>query len=166
MTNLTIAEGSLTTYDTVQTTGNDGNLVDMEGTGIYETAARYMPPHRIALLKIVSDNCDGATPVPKHIGELIRQQLPTILKALRAYEAMPPDKVDPIANHAEIIDDLVACLRLTATQRVQLEEALRDRLLNVSSDMPNLHEFLTEPVATKQEGKARFERLVRTLLDT
>ena len=165
MTSLTIAEGSLTTYDIVQIDGNDLDLVDMEGAGIYEAAARYLPPHRIALLKIVSDMCNGVAPNATQVGELAQRQLPKILEAVRAYASMPPDKVDPIANHAEVINDLVTCLRLTATQRVQLEDALRDRLLNVSSDVPNLHEFLTEPAATKQEGKVRFERLVKTLLD-
>jgi hypothetical protein len=51
--------GLLTTAAPMDTPDETARLVDMEGSGFYEAARRFLPPDRMALLKWVSDPLEG-----------------------------------------------------------------------------------------------------------
>ncbi len=61
---------------------HEKGLVDMESTGIYIAAKRFLPRERIGFYKIVSDYGTDKIPDPQFVSELIAKNLPLLEKIL------------------------------------------------------------------------------------
>ena len=160
-----LPEATLATHATVQSKGSADELVDMEGFAIFDAATVFLPPHRIVILKIVSDLIDGSLPGASDIENIVEGATSAITTALTVTSNLPEDATDPLKDHVDVVNALANNLRLTVAQRARLKNVMRDRLTNRSTTLPDLNEFVNEPVATKREGKMRFEKLEEKLLD-
>ncbi len=87
-------------------------LVDMEGSGFYEAARISLSPHRIVLLKWVSDHLDPEVdrqPTVEAFTKGIEQILPFLKEQAIGTE-------QPVKDRPELLDVVLQRLRLTQTQ--------------------------------------------------
>jgi len=96
-------------------------LVDMEAAGIWQVASRFLPPHRIIFIKIVSDYCDGNLLSAGEIESLIQENMPEILTLLRTCqeESFYGREILTSKDH-DLLTECQRVLRLTTTQYFRL----------------------------------------------
>ncbi len=76
---LHLPQASITTYATPQQkTDAKTELIDMESSGFYTAATKFLPKEAISLFKIVSDHGTAEIPTSKFVHELISRNLPCI----------------------------------------------------------------------------------------
>jgi hypothetical protein len=99
-------------------------LVDMEAFGFYEAASLHWPPHRIAVLKVVSDLLAPERCQQEMVEALIASRVAEFATHARALLALPLSSCPPLG--ADLEQRLAATgtqMKLSSTQRQQLREA-------------------------------------------
>jgi hypothetical protein len=161
-----IDEISLTTCDQAidleTSTNPPKGLVDMEGSGFYEAASRFFPPHKIACLKIVSDFLKPKELTEEIATELVLKNLPSVTEYISLALKAMSKVLSPIGpDELKWIGKVAGSLRLSKTQRSLLEGWVSVYRSRGGSDLPS---FASQPVDTKQEGKGRLEEIRKKLL--
>ncbi|GAB4184440.1 MAG: hypothetical protein Tsb0015_00350 [Simkaniaceae bacterium] len=127
----------LHTVDKAEKTYRENVLYDMEGSGFFLAASKFLSLERISLFKIVSDNlqCHFGNITKKGVQEIISQQLPLFEKWIRSF----PEDLDqkPVLNDESIFDNR----RLTFSQKVKLKK-IYEKILLLSQENPQ--EFQTK----------------------
>ncbi len=159
-----VQEFALDTHDHPVTTAPTAPvLVDMEGSGFMQAATTLLPPSAVAILKVVSDHCDGTRCTPQGTVDLIAQHVDTITGII---EALRTDLTDPpqiSAGEQSVIDSLVQHARLSTTQTIELVRRLRAKKAQNAPFMDVLQELLTHPIQTKDDRRVAFHALLQTL---
>ncbi len=76
---LHLPQASVTTYAAPQKNiSTKTELIDMESSGFYTAATKFLPKETIALFKIVSDHGTTEIPASEFVHELINRNLPRI----------------------------------------------------------------------------------------
>jgi hypothetical protein len=141
-------------------------LVDMEAAGFFQAVASFLPPHRIACLKIVSDFLETRRFDRAWVSRLVEARMDDIDRVIQRYETALAAERDVLEEaHRAALNGIRAALRLTAGQYKMLTDAARAYKLRNGTPLPDLSGCMEPPVSTKQEGKHRFEQLRRLLLD-
>lgn len=157
------AEGPLLTVGRVQREPVfPEGLVDMEGSGFALAARRFLPAHRIALLKWISDAQDGAVD-RDGLETAFAASLPDILPFLQTDEGEgnSPSATDEAAE--SFAGEVEAGLRLTVTQRGYLRRWIRGYCAR-GGDPAAVRRVLPDVLpATKSGNKKIFEKVRRVL---
>lgn len=163
-----LREGVLETFSRPVTRNmrgeTSGDVVDMEGAGCFEAASAFLPPHRIGVVKIVTDDLDATSVTAARISQYVRQNMPLLEQTMRALDgtnADPPDILDE--QDASVLQAVAERLRLTVALTRQLRQLAAQYKIRTGSDLGCLHEFLHVRPTTKQEGKMLFERVKQRL---
>lgn len=148
-----------------------GYLADMEAAGIMEAVRLYFPPHRIAVLKIVSDHISEAEAIrlnPEDVSALVAPHAEPILRFRTlsgAASELPPFNSDETSLSTTIIH----YLKLTAAMRIQLEQLMRFHKLTGHGLTATLRDFLSSagqlPCNTRKERSFYFEQLKSRLTE-
>ncbi len=159
-----LKELSLDTHDhPVTTPPTEQALVDMECSGFMQAATTLVAPSEVAVLKVISDNCDGTRVSPEEVSKLIRSvsdSITKIITSLRA-ELSPPSRLN--ADDTETLHRVVSHARLSVTQRIELERAMLATRAR-GEDLPcSFHEILTRPIQNKDQRRIAFTALLETL---
>lgn len=142
-----------------------GELVDMEGAGIFEAASRFLAPHQMIIVKVISDSVQeqGAWQEkidPELTAEHMRKHLPTFDQLLEDTHAIVNQSTDILKDSdLQHIQQTAECLRLTATMTYQLEQWVKQYKIRTGEESLPLQGIPLNPVKTKREGKMRFEEL-------
>jgi hypothetical protein len=138
-------------------------LVDMECSGFMQAATTLVAPSEVAVLKVVSDNCDGTRVSPAEVSKLIRavsDSITNIITSLRT-ELSPPSRLN--ADHTEVLHRVVSHARLSVTQRIELERAMLATRAR-GEDLPHsFHDILSLPIKSKDQRGIAFTALLATL---
>lgn len=142
----------------------EGDVVDMEGAGFFETASFFLPPHKIHCLKVVYDHLDSEKVEPALVSELIRGKLPLIEQLMSSISSMNARvSEDLIEKESELLGIVSQNLKLSFTMTQQLKHLVRYYLARHRKLPEALRDFANVKVSSKNEGKVYFERIKEIL---
>lgn len=147
-------------------------LVDMEASGVFQTGMFVLPPSRVLSLKVVGDHLSGARSVQadwvEKMGEGAIPALEGLLNSGWPWR-LAPENLRPATamEHQPLLDQVQAVLRLTATQKIRLNQAVAYAAKSGSGNSTLaavMVEFLQVRVTHKREQRGHFEELLRRIL--
>jgi len=134
-------------------------LVDMEASTIFEFMSKYVPPHRLNFLKIVSDYMDTSDINNLKINSLMKSQINKILlfiDEINNSELLDRSVLDQ--EEKQIIEKIIINLKLTETQRHQLVELSENRK-KLMNNLNVLEDFLSAESSNKKERNELFNAI-------
>lgn len=153
--------------------GEEGDfLYDMESAGIYESCNKFIGPHQILIIKLVTDfGGDSKNVTPKTIDDAFRSckdgifsQINTLIKI--QFE----DKSQKLLSHngQVLYHDMVTSLCCSKTMELELKQIVR--YTELSKRQGELEKIIDEmrvdgilPCKSKREGKKCFEEIKNRL---
>ena len=120
-------------------------LVDMEASTIFQFMSKYVPPHRLNFLKIVSDYMDTSVINNLKINRLIKIQMNIFINILQIQDR-------------QIIQKIIRNLKLTETQQYQLLELSENRK-KLKNNLEVLEVFLSQKTNNKKERNELFNAI-------
>lgn len=160
-------EATLQTFPSPVDSGTpmQAELADMEGTGFYEAASKFLGPHRIVLVKVVADRLQPHTVNIEAVTRLCENALPSLETIMDRYIAteLPPAPTLTEKEEAQIIR-LCEQWKLSVTLRHQLLQAAKQYKIRTNQELPDLSSWLSVPIENKREGKKYVEQLRQYLL--
>jgi len=103
------------------------DFYDMEGGFIFREGTRYLPPSRIILLKIVSDNLTQLPASKEFITSLIEAKFSELQEIIELQESSLFKMVNSLnKNEIVFLNELSLKMRLTKTQQRQLLSAAQE----------------------------------------
>ncbi|MBO7564243.1 MAG: hypothetical protein J6T40_05275 [Clostridiales bacterium] len=161
------SEKALVTVSKVVASLEDPNLLyEMEASGIFQAASRFLPPHRMLFLKYVSDQ---GVDDPKKITSAMLQegaekQTSTVLSVMKKLEEAC--KEEPSVDEDLFLSTALS-LRLSETMRYELHQLFEYALTENIDIRPILDDFESQgrlPAGSKKEGKAVLYELRQRLI--
>lgn len=160
-------ESSLSTYDrAVWEDGPDGDpaaLVDMEASGFFEAAARFLPPERIACAKLVSDHLEKGRLKVRGLEPLIEARIGDLEHVVEEARRLRVPRFRFARADQQILEDLRDSLSLTVTQCHQLDEWARGYCIRNETELASIRSELPKEAGTKRERNSRFRQLGEVL---
>lgn len=150
-------------------TASPPTLYDMEASGFWQAAQRFLPSDSIYSMKVVSDyGFASSQEIPYSVLlEKWDAALPTLIAAVEKIRDFPePEKLELPNNLQQWKERLIQHLRLTATQATELERMLLQRESRSLDSVPHLKKYLTgvSPEHT-HERKRQFQNILHELLE-
>lgn len=159
-----LRELALDTYDhPVTTPPSEETLVDMECSGFMQAATTFVAPSEIAVLKVVSDHCEGTRLSPEEASRLIEEvstPITDLLTSLRR-ELSEPSRLN--SDDARALELAVSHARLSVTQRIELERAILATRARGEEIASAFTAILTRPIKSKDQRKIAFSELIEAL---
>jgi hypothetical protein len=155
-------EGTLKTFSKPVTQDLSG-FCDMEGSGFFQAASKFLSPDRIQLIKVVSDNFDGSVLHKDFVANLIGKHLDDLHNFIthmkKAYERI--ELID--SRDIKLIEDISQNLNLTESQKSLLKRIYVGSKLRNGHIPDSIEQFLNVRVEIKNESKREFTRLMDVL---
>lgn len=163
-------EGTLESFPEIIYSGKavniEADIVDQEGAFVYETAAMFLKPHNIHIIKIVSDLLKPDTVTPQKIKMLIAKSMPEIYAWLELRSNVK------IENRQIIDDDEAVFLRLiskklhlTAAMNIDFEKLSKQYKVRNGHIIDALKEYAGLKCESKNEGKKIFGQIRNRLME-
>ena len=163
---LSDARAVTTCYQVVSSLEDSDMLYDMEASGIYQAASRFVPPHRMVFLKFVSDAgiVEAGQLTPEALKMCADTHATTVLKVMNTLRAA----CTPIPTFDEALYNQTALdLCASETMSHELRQLFRYALTS-DQDMENLLQTMKQdgklPVSSKREGKVVLDEIRQHLL--
>jgi len=165
-------EGSIETHSRVVRRENvDGgqtrilaDYVDMEASGFYQAAVRFLSPHQIYVIKIISDYLDVKDFHKDRVTGWIARAVDDIYGFLEQVRMFCKSN-EPVFSEAEqcYLENIKERLRLTVTQGHQLVDLARKYKIRTGKPLPDFSDVIGIEVKVKAEGRKAFEGIKRIL---
>lgn len=173
---ISMEQGSLDTHNKVFIRDNMANIygqedrypdfVDMEASGFFQAAERFVGPHQIYVVKVVSDYLEGDLLDKVYIADCMDKAMPYIKELIDKIANFQGQAVKGDIFTAEdkiILEKLISHLRLTNYQSHQLNDIARAFKIRTGSKIPDFKEIMNVDVKTKEQGKKLFNHVKQTL---
>lgn len=155
-------EGTLETFSKIVIKDMVEDLCDMEGSAFFEALSKFLPPHKLQVIKIVSDNLDGKRLNHDFVYDVIKDNIEKIEDFIvKLYNANKREK---------FLDDKDETILQGISQNLNLTEFQKNELIKQyisfkirGEDINILEPFLQIKVKTKNEGKKYYNEIIRTL---
>ncbi len=136
LTRTDVRESTVVTHDRAVTEipafPDWAHMVEMEASGFMEAASRFTTAHSVAVLKIVSDFLDTENITRERVETLIDSRVHDIAAVIHTLRDVPMLHADRFNDvHAALVDDLAHRLRLTQSQRDQLQRLARSYVARI-----------------------------------
>lgn len=159
-------EGSLESFDKIITCHENirGEFVDMEGLAFFQSAAIFLPPHRIICIKIVSHYMDGKVLIGDDVENLIRinlEKISTWIINIKNQTAKPKDIFSE--KDMDYINEIVSNLKLSVSMQNELKKLCGNYKIRNDNLILALEPFTQIYCRSKREGKIYFEQLKKQL---
>jgi spore photoproduct lyase len=159
-----LPERQLNTFDhPVTTPPTEPAVVDMEGSGFMQAVSGLSSPSNAALLKIISDHCDGTRCTPNDASALIGSTLSSIeqIVAMLRTELLNPS----LLSHAdrELIHQVTTHAAFSLTQRIELVRYLESLKAQGVPFIEQLRAVLLLPTTTKEARNNLYHSLLQQL---
>ena len=138
-------------------------LVDMEASGFLQAATTLVAPSEVAVLKVVSDYCDGVRIAPDEASALIEASSDAIISILDGLRSTLSEHPELSAEERSMMGDVVVHARLSVTQKIELGRRLRAKKAQGEPFVPLLQELLAKQISNKDERRVVFDELLRGL---
>ncbi|MBM7582595.1 nucleoside phosphorylase [Caldicoprobacter guelmensis] len=141
------------------------NLVDMEASGFFQAASRFLAPHQIYIVKVVGDHLDVVDFNGQRVTQCITGALEAMDELLKQVQKVCRVESDVLTPDERLqLGQVKQSLRLTVTQSHQLMDMARRYKLRTGRSLPDLSEFARTEVKVKAEGRKALEKIRRLLL--
>ncbi|MDN5276579.1 MAG: hypothetical protein PWR01_544 [Clostridiales bacterium] len=141
------------------------DLVDMEASGFFQAASRFLAPHQIYVIKVVGDYLDVVDFDRQRVAQCISGALDAVDGFIKQVEGLCRVEGDVLTpDERRQLEKVKESLRLTVTQSHQLVDMARRYKLRTGRPLPDLSEFIQTRVKVKAEGRKALERIRRLLL--
>ena len=138
-------------------------LVDMEASVIFETMSKYVPPHRLLFLKVVSDHMDVTNWKSLDVESLILEKLDVIQLIVKSHINIDlSDRYILTAEEVKFLNQGSIKLQFTKTQSLQLI-SLAEKFKKLKDEINKLESFFTISPKSKQERNRIFEQIKQFL---
>lgn len=162
-------EGTLETFSKVVTKDyldiTKGDIVDMEGVGVYKAASLFMHTHQIIILKIVSDKLADLDLNTKDIELLISKKVDVINNWIKTIHEVTLENDGVLSDEDEYYIEKI-------NDNLKLTEYMKNLLLQLSknyklyhSNLDLLREYSQVICNNKNEGKINFAKLKDRLME-
>lgn len=142
-----------------------GELVDMEGAGIYEAASLFFSQHQINIIKIVSDHLDSRGITPNKVNQLVENAIFKIKEWLDERKNINiNDKEIFTLKEKEAINKVEKNLRLTESMHYEFIEFMKYHKLKNKSIEDIILKYYNIEIKDKREGKINFERIRKEII--
>lgn len=143
----------------------EGDIVDMEGAGFFESASSFLSPHNIHCIKIVYDLLDFDKINPKEVQEIILKNIPEMENFINSLLALNNMHLKNREDEEvkKILEKLKENLHLTKSMEIELKKLLKGYLIRHEEFPKEIVEFTKIKVTSKKEGKEYFEKLKNLL---
>ncbi len=159
-------EASLETHGRAVTQADQpDSLVDMEASGFFHAARSWLAPHRIAVLKIVSDYLEGSSLSKDVIVKWVQEQIENIDCFLTSLPELNPELPSLPDNLHFLADQIQSRWELTATQGHLLNTSIENAFIRGRTDWALLEvDSLEAP--SKYARNQSFRALINELEST
>jgi nucleoside phosphorylase len=141
------------------------DLVDMEASGFFQAASRFLAPHQIYVIKVVGDYLDVVDFDRQRVAQCISGALDAVDGFIKQVEGLCRVEGEVLTpDERRQLEKVKESLRLTVTQSHQLVDMARRYKLRTGRPLPDLSEFAQTRVKVKVEGRKALERIRRLLL--
>lgn len=145
-------------------TAPGAQLVDMESSGFFQAASRFVDTHQIYCLKVVSDFLELSHLSKEFISGLIEKKLSDIERVLELFSKFnEPDKELFHVEETELLERISDHLKLTETQYHQFITLAKSAKIRDRNLLESLAPFAGSEIKTKNESKNTFERIRKAL---
>lgn len=159
--NHSFKEGSLESFNTPVYCGDEvvGDLVDMEGAGLFEATTYFFQSYQLNFIKIVSDYLDREVE-KNQVEELILKSLPQIDNWLVEREKFKVEKeIDFSLEEKNMIEELIKKARFTATMEDELKNLLLYYKLQGKNTNRILEKYRDVEIKDKRDSKKILEEI-------
>jgi adenosylhomocysteine nucleosidase len=159
--NHSFKEGSLESFNTPVYCGDEvvGDLVDMEGAGLFEATTYFFQSYQLNFIKIVSDYLDREVE-QNQVEELILKSLPQIDSWLIEREKFKVEKeIDFSLEEKYLIEELIKKARFTATMENELKNLLLYYKLQGKNINGILEKYRDVEIKDKRNSKKILEEI-------
>jgi nucleoside phosphorylase len=152
----------ISTYDNAIKCSNDVNsrLVDMESSGVFMSASKFLEPHKIMIVKIVSDNLNPVIPNKEFVYNLLKLNIVAIIDFINNYSF----DEQPIYQES-ILNGISEKLKLTVSQKSNLDDSIKYYILN-NGDLDYFKQLNIAKVTNKVSSKLELEKIIDELIKT
>lgn len=168
----TFIEGTLVTSSKVMKDKpgpNDWDFVDMESSGIFESASIFLPLSSVISLKVVADNLTDA-----HLGKITEKFIEHAVLQKSGYiidfftklheSAQANNNLSAFSNEElSLLDTISKKLRLTTTMSIDIKKYALYLKKNEGNLIDLLYPFLEKNIKTKYESKKEYNLLKNVL---
>lgn len=159
--NHSFKEGSLESFNAPVYCGDEvvGDLVDMEGAGLFEATTYFFQNYQLNFIKIVSDYLDREVE-QNQVEELILKSLPQIDGWLIEREKFKIEKeIDFSLEEKYLIEELIKNARFTATMENELKSLLLYYKLQGKNINGILEKYRDVEIKDKRNSKKILEEI-------
>jgi adenosylhomocysteine nucleosidase len=154
-------EGSLESFNTPVYCGDEvvGDLVDMEGAGLFEATTYFFQSYQLNFIKIVSDYLDREVE-QNQVEELILKSLPQIDSWLIEREKFKVEKeIDFSLEEKNMVEEFIKNTRFTATMENELKNLLLYYKLQGKNINGILEKYKDVEIKDKKDSKKILEEI-------
>lgn len=155
-------EAMVCTYSHVVANEEIEDLCDMEASGFFIAASKFVGPHQIQSIKIVSDNLNGESVDKNIIEQIINKNMCKIHEYIESMNKCFYEKELITKEDINIMDIISNNLRFTKSQKIELKKKYISYKIRAGKS-PNLKNFINIKVNIKNESKKQFERIIKEL---
>lgn len=164
-------EGILETFSTVinkqMKLNFKGEIIDMEGTGAYKAAEKFLLQHKIYILKIVSDNLEHDSINSESVSMIIEKNINAIDNWIDYMGNINLEQKSILSQEEEQLKNMICSnLNLTTTMKYELSKLCRYYKIRGN----NLFQFLKiiseVRFRSKNEGKLYFAKIRKKLIES
>ena len=143
-----------------------GELVDMEGAGIYEAASLFFSQHQINIIKIVSDYLDTTGITVEKVTHIVESGILSIDEWLNERKKFNvSDKEIFTLNEKDIMNMVEKNLRLTESMHYEFMELMKHYKIQNKSIENIILKYSDIKIKDKREGKINFERIRKEIIE-
>lgn len=143
-----------------------GELVDMEGAGIYEAASLFFSQHQINIIKIVSDYLDTTGITAEKVTHIVESGILSIDEWLNERKKFNvSDKEIFTLNEKNIMNVVEKNLRLTESMHYEFMELMKYHKLRNKNIKDVISKYSKIEIKDKREGKINFEKIRKEIIE-
>ena len=143
-----------------------GELVDIEGAGIYEAASLFFSQHQINIIKIVSDYLDTTGITVEKVTHIVESGILSIDEWLNERKKFNvSDKEIFTLNEKDIMNMVEKNLRLTESMHYEFMELMKYHKLKNKNIKDVISKYSKIEIKDKREGKINFEKIRKEIIE-
>ena len=158
-----LMESSVSTHDRPvreeRPEGTGRPLVDMEASGFFEAAARFLPPERIICVKLVSDHLEEGRLSARGLEGMVEARTVELAQIVESARRLQVRGFHFSRTDRRILENLKDSLSLTVTQCHQLDNWARSYCIRKETQLASMRSQLPTEAGTKRERNRTFLRL-------
>lgn len=141
-------------------------IADMEGAFAYEAASRFIPPHKIFTVKVVSDMCEPEKVTPDKVKELMYEAVEKFLPWLEQIEKFSPEEKKEVlsSDELEMINLICKNLKFSLAMTLEFEKLARQYKVRCGGLAGLLESHVSVEAKSRAEGKKHFSKIKEILL--